>query len=93
MIDNVVISVILKSIYTLRLIKHIHDVGHNQRNIMYLTVTTCVLTYNSINGYVYFDYCSLVWAPYKKGDIEAVAGKDTESSHKKFVITQKIALQ
>jgi len=51
-----------KAYMTLGLIKH---------NFKYLTIPTFILLYNSM---VRSDlgYCSSVWAPYRKGDIEAL---------------------
>jgi len=39
--------------------------GIIKRNFKYLAVPTCVLLYNSM-ARSQFDYCSSVWAPYKK---------------------------
>jgi len=45
--------------------------GEIKRNFKHLTVTTFVLLYTSMVR-SHLDYCSSVWAPYKKGDIEAL---------------------
>ena len=45
--------------------------GIIKRNFKYLTIPTFVLLYNSMVR-SHLDYCSSVWAPYKKGDIEAL---------------------
>ena len=45
--------------------------GIIKRNFKYLTVRTFVLIYNSMVR-SHLDYCSSVWPPYKKGDIEAL---------------------
>jgi len=45
--------------------------GIIKRNFKYLTVQTFVFIYNSMVR-SYLDYCSSVWAPYRKGDIEAL---------------------
>ena len=45
--------------------------GIIKRNFKHLTVPTFVMLYNSMVR-SHLDYCSSVWAPYKKGDIEAL---------------------
>jgi len=45
--------------------------GIIKRNFIYLTIPTFVLLYNSMVR-SHLDYCSSVWPPYKKGDIEAL---------------------
>jgi len=45
--------------------------GIIKRNFRYLTIPTFVLIYNSMVR-SRLDYCSSLWAPYKKGDIEAL---------------------
>jgi len=45
--------------------------GIIKRNLKHLTVPTFVLLYTSIVR-SHLDYCSSVWAPNKKGDIEAL---------------------
>jgi len=40
-------------------------------NFRYLTIPTFILLYNSMVR-SHLDYCSSVWAPYRKGDIEAL---------------------
>ena len=45
--------------------------GIIKRNFKHLTVSTFVMLYNSMVR-SHLDYCSSVWAPYKKGDIEAL---------------------
>jgi len=45
--------------------------GVIKRNFKYLTVSTFVLLYKSMVR-LHLDYCSSVWAPYMKGDIEAI---------------------
>ena len=43
--------------------------GLIEPNFNYLTVSTCILLYkNMIMSHL--DYCSSVWSPYRKGDIE-----------------------
>ena len=54
----------------LKLIKHMM-LGIIKRNFKYLTILTFILLYNSMVR-SHLDYCSSVWAPYKKGDIEAL---------------------
>jgi len=58
---------------------HIHDkintaymmLGLIKWNFKYLTVSTFVLLYkNMVRSHL--DYCSSVWSPYRKGDIEAL---------------------
>jgi len=44
--------------------------GVIKRNFKYLTVSTFVLLYKSMVR-SHLNYCSSVWAPYMKGDIEA----------------------
>jgi len=45
--------------------------GLIKRNFKYLTVSTFVLLYkNMVRSHL--DYCSSVWSPYRKGDIEAL---------------------
>ena len=56
---------------------HIHDkinkayamLGIIKRNFKYLTISSFVLLYKSMVR-SHLDYCSSVWVPYKKGDIE-----------------------
>jgi len=56
---------------------HIHDkihkaysmIGIIKRNFKYLTISSFVLLYKSMVR-SHLDYCSSVWVPYKKGDIE-----------------------
>jgi len=45
--------------------------GIIKRNYKYLTTPTFVLLYNSMVR-SHLDYCSSLWAPYKKRDIEAL---------------------
>jgi len=45
--------------------------GLIKRNFKYLTIPTFILLYNSMVR-SHLDYCSSVWAPYRKGDIEAL---------------------
>jgi len=45
--------------------------GIIKRNFKHLTVPTFILLYTSMVR-SHLDYCSSVWAPYKKGDIEAL---------------------
>jgi len=45
--------------------------GIIKHNFKYLTIPTFVLLYNSMVR-CHLDYCSSVWAPYKKGDIEVL---------------------
>ena len=57
--------------------KHMHDkinkayamLGIIKRNFNYLTISSFVLLYKSMVR-SHLDYCSSVWVPYKKGDIE-----------------------
>jgi len=42
--------------------------GISQRNV-HLTIPTFVLLYNSMVRSHHLDYCSSVWAPYKKSDV------------------------
>ena len=44
--------------------------GIIKRKFKHLTVPTFVLFYRMVRSHL--DYCSSVWAPYKKGDIEAL---------------------
>jgi len=64
--------------------------GIIKRNFKYLTDQTSVLIYNSVVR-SHLDYCSSVWAPYRKGDIEALE-KVQKRATKIFTITQKITL-
>ena len=43
--------------------------GLIKRNFKHLTIPTFILLYNSMVR-SHLDYCSSVWAPYRKGDIE-----------------------
>jgi len=45
--------------------------GLNKRKFKYLTISTFILLYISMVR-SHLDYCSSVWAPYRKGDIEAL---------------------
>ena len=45
--------------------------GIIRRNFKYLTLPTFILIYKSMVR-SHLDYCCCVWAPYKKGDIEAL---------------------
>jgi len=45
--------------------------GIIKRNFKYLTIDSLVLLYKSM-ARSHLDYCSSVWAPYRKGDIEAL---------------------
>ena len=57
--------------------EHINDkinkaymmLGLIKRNFKHLTIPTFILLYNSMVR-SHLDYCSSVWAPYRKGDIE-----------------------
>ena len=59
--------------------EHIHDkinkaymmLGIIKRNFKHLTIPTFILIYKSMVR-SHLDYCCPVWAPYKKGDIEAL---------------------
>jgi len=69
------LGVILDEKLTFR--DHIHDkinkaysmLGIIKRNFKYLTISSFVLLYKSMVR-SHLDYCSSVWVPYKKGDIE-----------------------
>jgi len=58
---------------------HIHDkinkayaiLGIINRNFKYLAINSFVLLYKSM-VWSYLDYCSSIWVPYKKGDIELI---------------------
>jgi len=52
--------------------------GIIKRNFKYLTILTFVLLYNSVVR-SHLDYCSSVWAPYKKGDIKALENVQKKS--------------
>ena len=43
--------------------------GLTKRNFKHLTIPTFILLYNSMVR-SHLDYCSSVWAPYRKGGIE-----------------------
>ena len=45
--------------------------GLIKRNFKYLTIPSFILLYTSMVRSRH-DYCSTVWAPYRKGDIEAL---------------------
>jgi len=45
--------------------------GIIKRNFKYLTIDSLLLLYTSMVR-SHLDYCSSVWAPYRKGDIEAL---------------------
>ena len=45
--------------------------GIIKRNFKYLTIDSLVLLYKSMVRF-HLDYCSSVWAHYRKGDIEAL---------------------
>jgi len=45
--------------------------GLNKRKFKYLTISTFILLYISMVR-SHLDYCSSVWPPYRKGDIEAL---------------------
>ena len=65
--------------------------GIVKRNFKHLTVPTFVLLYTSMVR-SHLDYCSSVWAPYKKGDIEALE-KVQKKSYKNSTGTETAALQ
>ena len=53
--------------------------GLIKRNFNYLTVPTFILLYkNMIRSHL--DYCSSVWSPYRKGDIEDLEEGAEESN-------------
>jgi len=63
--------------------------GLIKRSFKYLTIPTFIQLYISIVR-SHLHYCSLVWAPYRKGDI--CPGKDPEKSNKNSTRTQKSSL-
>jgi len=71
------LGVIIDEKLTLR--DHIHDkinkayaiLGIIHRNFKYLAINSFVLLYKS-TVLSHLDYCSSVWVPYKKGDIELI---------------------
>ena len=65
--------------------------GIVKRNFKHLTVPTFVLLYTGMVR-SHLDYCSSVWAPYKKGDIEALE-KVQKKSYKNSTGTETAALQ
>ena len=64
--------------------------GIIKRNFKHLTVPTFVMLYNSMVT-SHLDYCSSVWAPYKKGDIEAL--EKVQKSYKNSIGIETVALQ
>jgi len=65
--------------------------GIIERNFKHLTVPTFVLLYTSMVR-SHLDYCSSAWAPYKKGDIEALE-KVQKKSYKNSTGAETAALQ
>ena len=61
-----------------------------KRNFKHLTIPTFILLYNSMVR-SHLDYCSSVWAPYRKGDIEILekvqkkGNKDTVNIETSFI--------
>jgi len=60
--------------------------GIIKRNFRHLTIPTFALLYKTMVR-SHLDYCCSAWAPYKKGDIEALK-KSAEKGNKDSVITQ-----
>jgi len=70
--------------------------GIIKRNFSYLTVTSFTLLYKGMVR-SHIDYCSSVWAPYKKGDIEMLEivqkrATKTLSQHRHLSYTDCIKL-
>ena len=67
--------------------------GLIKQNFKHLTVPTFVLLYRPYTSMVrsHLDYCSSVWAPYKKGDIEAL--EKVQKSYKNSTGIETVALQ
>ena len=58
--------------------------GLIKRNFRHLTVPVFILLYKTmVRSHLDYWYCCSVWAPYRKGDIEALE-KGTEKSKKEF---------
>jgi len=78
--------------------EHIHakinkayiTLGLIKRNFKYLTIPTFIQLYISMVR-SHLDYCSSVWAPYRKGDIEALE-KVQKKSNKNSTRTEKSSL-
>jgi len=52
------------------------QLGIINRNFKYLTINSFVLLYKSM-VWSHLDYCSSIWVPYKKGDIEFKKGQQS----------------